>query len=474
MATLKVKKPNENSRYPQFPILKSFFIKFINGLTGVDPTERMIYGLKKDKIEKNNSDEVDATGNCLLETLFYLTDPNKCDGLSEDVCKIEKNTFSREKRIELVKKFNEVNKDPEKNTIDTYPLNKIVKSSTYLGPESLKLFALIFNCSFLVFVLLPGDIAINYYCNTNPSKENTYVLLLKGATGQHFIPLVRKIDPQPFVLKALTRVAFRLFEGQDQITEDYRLKKHMDVFKRGQLEDTSRILELTCSLDELKSKLKKYIPKVKSRLGGPRLGQDSESEPESHTETKGKPRIGLGLGLRSEPDSDDEGKGSPRPRFYQEPETVEPLPEPEPEPPKPEPEPEPEPPKPKPRPRPPLPRKLLKASLPLTSPSLLSQEPSPFVPSPLPLPSPPLPSQEPSVKKKPPKLPSRSIKHIGSKENKKTHNENRNLIGVYLPKANSNTNNNTIELNWRLRGKGQTRKEFRNKRNLNKQTRNKN
>ena len=145
MATLKVKKTNGSS-YPQFPILKSFFTKFITSLTGADPDERIIYGLKKDNIEKNNSDEIDATGNCLLETLFYLTDPNRCEGLSEEDCKLEKDTFSKEKRVELVEKFNEVNKDPEKNTIDTFPLKKILKSSTYLGPESLKLFSLIFNC----------------------------------------------------------------------------------------------------------------------------------------------------------------------------------------------------------------------------------------------------------------------------------------------------------------------------------------
>lgn len=490
-----MKKKVTSNRYPQFSKLNDFFTGFISFFTGVNPQERIIYGLKQDNIEKNDPKEIDATGNCLLESLFYVTDPNRCDGLLEDVCQIDKKTFSNKTRLELVQKFKEVNKDPTKNTIDTKTLDEIVKKSTYLGPESLKLFALIFNCSFIVFVILPEDIAVNYYCNTNPSKENTYVLLLKGATGQHFIPLVRKMNPKPFILKALTRVVFRLFEEdktEDQITENYRLKKHMDVFKRRQKESLSRILDLTCNLDELTSKITKYIPKV--RVVGPRLGQESESEPESDTEVKSKPRIGLGLGLRSEPDSDDEGKrkSKPKSRLYQEPETVEPIlkvkalsePELKLEPPKlepePEPEPEPKPEPPKPRPRPPLPppRKLLKSTLPLTSPSLTlpSQElslPSPSSPSPS-LPSPPSPSQELSSKKKPPKLPSRTIKHKGTTENKKTHNENRNLIGVYLPKANSNTNNNTIELNWRLRGKGQTRKEFRNKRNLNKKTRNKN
>ena len=403
MATLKVKK-NVESRYPQFPLLKAFFTKYITGLTGAVPTERMIYGIKRDTIERNDSHEVDVTGNCLLESLFYLINPNKCDGLSEEVCKIEKNTFSKETRLELVKKFNEVNKDPEKNTIDTYPLTKIVKSTTYLGPESLKLFALMFKCNFLVFVLLPGDIAINYYCNTNPSRGNTYVLLLKGATGQHFIPLVRKMDPIRFVLKALTRVSFRLFEGQDQITDDYRLKENMDVFKRGELENTSRILELTCSLDELTRKLNRYMPK-------------SGVEPDVSKKAQRVQTANLPL---------------PRPFIEA------PLPEPSlPQPPLPEP-PLPQPP----LPQPPLSKKSSSKSAAKTKKKVV--EP--------PLPKPPSPNKNSSGK---------------SKETRKNQplNLNHKSLGVYLPKsnANSDSNSNNFELRWKVQGKGQTRKEFRNR-----------
>uniref|UniRef100_A0A6C0JMW8 Uncharacterized protein n=1 Tax=viral metagenome TaxID=1070528 RepID=A0A6C0JMW8_9ZZZZ len=406
MATLKFKK-NAESRYPQFPKLKDFFTKFISSLTGADPNERMIYGIKRDAIERNNSREVDVTGNCLLETLFYLTDPNRCDGLSEEDCKTEKDTFSKEKRKELVEKFNEVNKDPEKDTIDTFSLKKIVKSSTYLGPESLKLFALMFNCNFLIFVVLPGDIAVNYYCNTNPSRGNTYVLLLKGATGQHFIPLIRKMDPSPSVLKALTRVSFTLFEGQDQIRDDYRLKANMGVFKRGELEDTSRILELTCGLDELTSKLNKYMPK-------------SGVEPDTKKAQRAQ-SANLQVSSIVEP-----------------PLLVEPpLPEPS-------------------LPQPPLPPSLSKKS----SSKSAAKTKKKVVDAP---------KVEPQ-KVEPPKPPSpKKIPQSNSKNKQKNQiepaNLNRPSLGVYLPnsKLNDNSNSNNFELRWKLQGKGQTRKEFRNR-----------
>jgi len=438
-----MKKKATSNMYPQFPRLKDFFTEFISFFTGVNPTDRMIYGLKRDNIANNEPKEIDVTGNCLLETLFYVTEPTRCDGLLEDVCQIDKKTFSKNTRLELVDKFKEVHKvknaEVGAQLLDSEPLTEIVKKSTYLGPESLKLFALIFNCSFIVFVILPDDIAVNYYCNTNPSRKHTYVLILKGATGQHFIPLVRKMDPKSFVLKALTRVEFRLFEEdkkEDQITENYRLKKNMDVFKRKQKEHLSRILDLTCNLDELTSKLTKYIPKteVKPRIG---IGIGSDPDNDSDNEPKGKPRprIGLGLGLRSEPNSDNESKSKGKPT------------------------------------RPPLP------------PRPLSQKPSLNLSLPLPEPLP-----EPSGKKNPPKLPPRPSKSnkqststipvsaipalpspkskSKSRQNNTTHkNLNQNRVGVYLPKSDSNTNNNTNEQRWRLLGKGQTRKEFKNKRN---------
>ncbi len=435
-----MKKKATSNMYPQFPRLKDFFTEFISFFTGVNPTDRMIYGLKRDNIANNEPKEIDVTGNCLLETLFYVTEPTRCDGLLEDVCQNDKKAFSKNTRLELVEKFKEVHKvknaELGAQLLDSEPLTEIVKKSTYLGPESLKLFALIFNCSFIVFVILPDDIAVNYYCNTNPSREHTYVLLLKGATGQHFIPLVRKMDPKSVVLKALTRVEFRLFEEdktEDQITENYRLKKNMDVFKRKQKEHLSRILDLTCNLDELTSKLTKYIPK-----------------------TEVKPRIGLGLGLKSEPDSDNDnepkGKGEP--------------------------------------PKPPLPPRPLLSKTSLNLPLLLPEPPLPE-PSgkknPPPLPPRPSKSNKPSLSalasaipaSAPPALPSPKSKSKSKSKSKPTQNNtthknlnqnlNQNRVGVYLPKSDSNTNNNTNEQRWRLLGKGQTRKEFKNKRNKSQQ-----
>ena len=78
MATLKLKNKG-SGMYPQFPKLKKFFTEFITSFTGADPKERIIYGLKKDDINKNEPNEINVEGNCLLDTLFYLTNKEKCD-----------------------------------------------------------------------------------------------------------------------------------------------------------------------------------------------------------------------------------------------------------------------------------------------------------------------------------------------------------------------------------------------------------
>jgi hypothetical protein len=261
MSTKKNKKKinAETNMFPEYPKLTAFLNEHNKSFTGISSKGLMIYGIHDDDITRNRSSEIDTNGNCLLESLFYLLDPHKCDDLEKAECKQIKNEFSDKTRKEIVKTVKDI--DPTIVTIDTHSFSNIEKSTTYLGPESLKILALMYKCNFIVYELLPTDVSFKFYCNTNglPSKLNTYILLLKGGVGQHFIPLRRKRNPNSYVIKALMNTPFNLYEEDNGITPEFVLNEHMVRFSKP-TKDMDRILDLTCGIDVLKP----YLLKAKT------------------------------------------------------------------------------------------------------------------------------------------------------------------------------------------------------------------
>ena len=261
MSTKKNKKKinAETNMFPEYPKLTAFLNEHNKSFTGISSKGLMIYGIYDDDITRNRSSEIDTGGNCLLESLFYLLNPHKCDGLEKAECKQIKNEFSDKTRKEIVKTVKDI--DPTIVTIDTHSFSNIEKSTTYLGPESLKILALMYKCNFIVYELLPTDVSFKFYCNTNglPSNLNTYILLLKGGVGQHFIPLRRKRNPNGYAIKALMNTPFNLYEEDNGITPEFVLNEHMVRFSKP-TKDMDRILDLTCGIDVLKP----YLLKAKS------------------------------------------------------------------------------------------------------------------------------------------------------------------------------------------------------------------
>ena len=135
----------------------------------------MIYGIHDDDIHRNRSSEIDTRGNCLLESLFYLLDPNKCDGLEKPECKKIKNEFSdttRKDSLEtLIKSFDKTATDLE-NLINTKeedgklfdPLNKKIDSEKIkdLREKAKILFQKQFDHTRAVLKLLNKMFNINY------------------------------------------------------------------------------------------------------------------------------------------------------------------------------------------------------------------------------------------------------------------------------------------------------------------------